>query len=229
MHTRMSFGYGMKDYEKLFHLEDTDWTKKILEVTDKLSLCNYESMKKHYSMTTLFPYFSLSKNGLRNHLEVCFESEKHAMLLEKHLIESHIPQELAEYFSCQKADTETFLGDYPLGKKQGRYVDFEEVSELPFQDFQFELGLVFYYFFPDLEQKDTSFYVAMIRELVRISEEVRIFPLLNDIGESSPLLGPLLLSLQQQGFGVEVKQVTHPDYPKGNAILRVWAQSCHRD
>jgi len=36
----------------------------------------------------------------------------------------------------------------------------------------------------------------------------------------------VLLGLQQENFGVEVREVSCALYPEGNAMLRVWAQEC---
>ncbi|HBI22106.1 MAG TPA: hypothetical protein DDY37_05930 [Legionella sp.] len=102
----------------------------------------------------------------------------------------------------------------------------EEASHeaLPFDDFTFDLALCPYAVLTDAQTVDTS--LAMIRELARVAKEVRIFPLSDTQGLPSPLLGPVLLGLNQENYGVEVRDVTSSRPSKGNAMLRVWAQQC---
>ena len=95
---------------------------------------------------------------------------------------------------------------------------------LVFDDFTFDLALCPYYLFMPVQSVDAS--LQVIRELARVAKEVRIFPLSDTHGLPSPLLGPVLLGLNQENYGVEVRDVTSSLKPKGNAMLRVWAQQC---
>lgn len=87
---------------------------------------------------------------------------------------------------------------------------------LSFADFTFDIALCAY--IADLQ---------VIRELARVAKEVRIAPLIDHQGALSPLVGPVLLGLQQDNYGVEVKDITLPVTAKKNAVLRVWAKLCH--
>ena len=100
-------------------------------------------------------------------------------------------------------------------------------AALPFPDFAFDLVLCPDYLFTDEDNQNIDFHLQQIAELARVAKEVRIFPLSNSHGLPSPLLGPVLLGLQQENYGVEVRDVTTALHPKGNAMLRVWAQQCH--
>lgn len=98
---------------------------------------------------------------------------------------------------------------------------------LPFADFAFDIALCPDFLFTDAENQSIDFHLQQILELARVAKDVRIFPLTNHIGMPSPLLGPVLLCLQQDNYGVEIRDVTTAKHPKGNAMLRVWAQQCH--
>ena len=97
---------------------------------------------------------------------------------------------------------------------------------LPFANFTFDLALCPDLLFADVADQNAAFNLQQIRELARVAKEVRIYPLSNNHGLPSPLLGPVLLGLQQDNYGVEVRDVTTTLHPKGNAMLRVWAQQC---
>lgn len=100
-------------------------------------------------------------------------------------------------------------------------------SSLSFPDFAFDLALCPDYLFTDEENQNVDFHLKQIHELARVAKEVRIFPLSDSQGFPSPLLGPVLLGLQQENYGIEVRDVTTFLHPKGSAMLRVWAQQCH--
>lgn len=95
-----------------------------------------------------------------------------------------------------------------------------------FDDFSFDVAICPYYLFTQTSA-DLDFHLKVIRQLARVAKEVRIFPLIDKQGVLSPLLGPVLLGLQQENYGVEVRDVTSPLLQKENAMLRVWAQLCH--
>lgn len=103
-------------------------------------------------------------------------------------------------------------------------------QELPFDDFTFDFALSSHYLFTAVDSHSelmhTESHIQMIRELARVANEVRIFPVVDNAGQASPLLGPVLLGLQQAHYGVEVREVPCSLYPKGNVMLRVWAQVC---
>lgn len=101
-----------------------------------------------------------------------------------------------------------------------------EGGVMPFEDFSFDIAICPYYLFTQT-RADLDFHLNLIRQLARVAKEVRIFPLIDQQGVLSPLLGPVLLGLQQENYGVEVRDVTSPLLQKENAMLRVWAQLCH--
>lgn len=106
------------------------------------------------------------------------------------------------------------------------YAPVDDVS-LPFADFTFDMSLCPHYLFTQSVVQEVDFHLKVIRELARVGKEVRIFPLIDNLERLSPLLGPVLLGLQQENYGVEVRDVASSTSPKGNAMLRVWAQLCH--
>ena len=97
---------------------------------------------------------------------------------------------------------------------------------LPFPDFMFDLALCPDYLFTDENNQSIAFHLQQIIELARVAKDVRIFPLTDSQGLPSPLLGPVLLALQHDNYGIEVRDVTTLEHPKGGVMLHVWAQQC---
>lgn len=145
--------------------------------------------------------------------------------------------EYVDVFGLTRADFESQVLEYGCVTRttQVSWPEFEKPvirSEpmhngvLPFTDFTFDLALCPHYLFADEDSLRVDRHLQLIFELARVAKEVRIYPLINN-GLPSKLLGPVLLGLQQENYGVEVRDVTSSLQPNGNAMLRVWAQQCH--
>jgi hypothetical protein len=77
------------------------------------------------------------------------------------------------------AAMQQFLEDFPQGIQQGRYI-ISELPVLPFDTEQFDLALCSHFLFTYSDLLSQDFHLASIRELCRVAQEVRIFPLLNN-------------------------------------------------
>src|SRR5713101_2311372 len=96
-----------------------------------------------------------------------------------------------------------FLTDYDQGKHDGRYVT-GSLPGLPFREDQFSLALVSHLLFLYSDQFDLDFHIAAVNELLRVADELRVFPLLTLDRQWSPHVGPVIEHLKWAGFEVEV-------------------------
>jgi hypothetical protein len=64
-----------------------------------------------------------------------------------------------------------------------------------------------------------EFHLHALQEMLRVSREVRVFPLLTLDGASSPHLHFVSEHLASDGFGVEVKRVPYKFQRGGNVML----------
>lgn len=99
-------------------------------------------------------------------------------------------------------------------------------SPLLYPDFAFDYALSAHFLFGGLKGQTVDLHLQVIHELARVAKEVRIFPLIDQQGKTSEFLGPVLLQLQKEGYGVEVRDVDCHAQHAENAMLRVWAQKC---
>lgn len=105
-----------------------------------------------------------------------------------------------------------FWQDFQTGKNAGRYVSYRDILQLPFKDGEFNLACC-----AGVLIEDQTAMLNLIKELLRVAHEVRIFPELL-VGENvKQNLVSVLLVLQQQDFGVELH---------ANAMLRIWSKTC---
>ncbi|HOO84229.1 MAG TPA: class I SAM-dependent methyltransferase, partial [Prolixibacteraceae bacterium] len=71
-----------------------------------------------------------------------------------------------------------FLADYEQGLEEGRYIA-AELPKLPFDDNTFDLALCSHFLFLYSEHLDLDFHIEAISEMLRVANEVRIFPVLD--------------------------------------------------
>lgn len=113
-----------------------------------------------------------------------------------------------------------FLGDYPLGLRQGRY-HAVGLPLLPFRMDSFGLALCSHFLFTYSQLLSLEFHILSVMELCRVGGEARIFPLLDISGEPSAHLKPFLEELESQGYHAQVRPVPYEFQIGGNEMLSV--------
>ena len=220
------WGYHVDEYLEMFDLTTEDMASKLLEYGCGPTAVNAELSQQGQQIISCDPLFNLDKDTLFSKTSLIFAD------MAAKVIKNKKDFDFSRYGSPKLLMDERdeglakFFADYEQGKAEGRYLGISDYS-LPFADFSFDLALSAHYLFADLDDQDVDFHLQVIKELARVAKEVRIFPLIDRHNQTSPFLGPVLLGLQEDNFGVEVKQVSYHLQPSGNAMLRVFAQVCN--
>lgn len=115
---------------------------------------------------------------------------------------------------------ERFLLDYEVGKAVGRYLP-QSLPNLEFPDHQFELCVCSHLLFLYSEQLSLEFHIIAIHELLRVSQELRIFPLLKLDGDPSPYIEAAIQEFSRKGFNVQVLLVDYEFQKGANQMLRI--------
>jgi hypothetical protein len=119
---------------------------------------------------------------------------------------------------------ERFLNDFDRGKGEGRYVT-ASLPELPFGDGEFRLALVSHLLFLYSEHLDEAAHMTSAFELLRVAEEVRIFPLVTLRRRWSRHVEPVRAALEAVGCTAEIVTTTY-EFQRardraGNRMMRV--------
>lgn len=219
------WGHDVDEYREMFALSLADLHTRILEYGCGANAVNVELHDKAALVKSCDPLFNLDKATLSTQVSLAFEDMVARVTEEQDTFDFSHYGGLEALIARRRHGMETFFSDYEKGKEEQRYLAIGDHS-LPFADFTFDFAISSHYLFADLDAQDIDFHMQAIRELARVAKEVRMFPLIDRYGQPSPYLGPVLLGLQQEGYGVEVREVKYYLQPKGNAMLRVWAQQC---
>jgi hypothetical protein len=88
-----------------------------------------------------------------------------------------------------------------------------------FDDNQFDLALVSHFLFLYSDHLDLDFHWHSTLELLRVTKEIRIFPLLNLARAPSPHIDPLMQRCITQGHHAEIRPVPYEFQKGGNQML----------
>ncbi|MEL6353112.1 MAG: SAM-dependent methyltransferase [Cyanobacteria bacterium J06627_28] len=214
------FGRSLDEYIHMFSLDERDFSKRILSVADGPASFNAEGTAKGYHIQSCDPLYAFSGVEIRDRFYAVLDS-----IIAQ--IENTPDSWVWTYHKSVTAlrenrisVAEKFYADYATGKVAGRY----SVGELPtlgYENNRYELSLSSHFLFLYSDQFDTDFHIAAICEMLRVSQEARIFPLLTLNQTTSPHLAPVITQLEEIGYRCSVEKVSYELQPGGNEMLRV--------
>ena len=119
---------------------------------------------------------------------------------------------------------DSFLGDFERGKEEGRYVA-ASLPSLPFADDEFRIAVVSHLLFLYSEHLDAAAHVGSAFELLRVAEDVRIFPLVTLGRRWSPHVETVRTALEAAGCTVEIVTTSYEfqraENHAGNRMMRI--------
>jgi hypothetical protein len=219
------WGHSVDEYREMFDLSQDEINSKILEYGCGPSAVNFQLSQVNNRVVSCDPLFVLDRDTLYSKSVMIFAQMAEEIKSEQEHFDFTRSGSFDKLMAERKLGLETFFADYKQGKSEERYIGVTDYH-LPFADFSFDFALCSHYLFADLDDQTVDFHMTVIRELARVAKEVRIFPLIDKDGNTSAFLGPVLLGLQQENYGIEVREVDFHLHKSGNAMLRVWAQQC---
>lgn len=219
--TVVPWGRSFQEYERMFALNNTDLQKLILGCGDGPAAFNSEAAKRGLEVLSCdpiyqFPAVEIARRidataikvlqGVRDNLDDFVWENKRS------LVDS--PEAL---YQTRMQSMRAFLDDYALPDNT-RYVA-AAVPHLPFRDRQFGLALSSHFLFLYSQHLGFDFHRQAVRELLRVADEVRIFPLLQIGGTSSPWVEPLIEELAHNNFRARRVKVGYEFQKGGDEML----------
>ena len=219
--TTLLWGHSLDDYRDMFALEENDLNRSILDYgAGPASFSAQMKNLGHFTVAT-DPIYDQSPELLAEHFEKEFSQMRETV--EQHperFIWDTIPSPNA-LEEKRRETTQLFLNDYKQGLKEKRYL-YADYPDLPFEPDSFDLVLASHAVFITHADKPPEFISDLLMTLIDLANEVRVFPLLDGDGNISPLVGPVLLALQQNNLCTEIREVNYEFQRGGNAMFRIW-------
>ncbi len=214
------FGRSLDEYIKMFSLTEDDLQKSMLSVGDGPASFNAEGTKLGYCIKSIDPLYIFTGDQIRNRFYQVVDN-----IIEQ--VERTPDDWVWTYHGSpnglrkrREQTTELFCADYEDGKNQSRY-EIGELPQLKYQDHEYELGLSSHFLFLYSDHLDRKFHLESILEMLRVCQEVRIFPLLTLMLQRSPHLQTIVEQLEGKGYKSEIQKVGYELQRGGNEMLRI--------
>lgn len=216
-------GRSLEEYWLMFALTEKDLDKKIVGVGDGPASFNAEMKELGNNVTSVDPLYEFTGEEIEKQfyavIDKVIEQVKSSpgnWVWAYHTSPEHLKLH-------RKQAIIKFLKDYEQGKAEGRYVS-GELPKLDFKDDAFDLALCSHFLFLYSKHFDYEFHRESVYEMLRIAEEVRIFPLLDLMLDTSVHIEPLTKELRGDGYSVEIKQVQYEMQRGGNKLMIITRQ-----
>ena len=214
------WGRSLSEYQRMFAMTDADLAGTILGCGDGPASFNAELTAQGGNVISIDPIYAFSAAAIRQRVQ-----ETHRTIVDKVKLtpddylwtEFRNPDALGAH---RLATMERFLADYEDGKAADRYQT-QAVPTLTFPDGHFTLALSSHFLLLYTEQLSFAFHCAAVRELCRVAQEVRIFPLLDLACQRSAHIEPLQTYLANLGYMARIEQVPYEFQRGGNQMLRI--------
>jgi SAM-dependent methyltransferase len=216
------WGRTFDEYAAMFALDVTDRSRSILGCGDGPASFNAEALQRNIKVVSADPLYQFSVPQIRKRIAdtapvIAAQLKENA----QDFVWNHF-KSVTELVTARMHAMQLFLADFEAGLEQGRYVP-AELPNLPFFDGTFDLVLCSHLLFLYGEQRDTQFHIQALRELCRVAQEVRVFPLLELSGATSRHLPEVINDLQASGWTVKIEPVNYEFQRGGNQMLRLSA------
>jgi hypothetical protein len=213
-------GRSFDEYRLMFHLTETDLDKKIIGMADGPACVNAEMAKlgKHY--VSVDPVYVFSAEQIEDRFYQVIDGIMAQIEEGKDEWIWNYQKNVQALKNSRINTMKKFVADFPEGLQQGRYLA-GELPQLNFSDKQFDLALCSHFLFLYSAFFSYDFHLASVQEMLRIADEVRIFPLLTLEGKKSDYVSPLLNDLDKLGYAATIEEVDYEFQKGGNELLTV--------
>ncbi|MBD2393645.1 class I SAM-dependent methyltransferase [Cyanobacterium aponinum FACHB-4101] len=214
------WGRSFEEYVAMFNLSDQDLKCRILGCGDGPAGFNAELTQRGGKVISIDPIYRFSVNQIRQRINDTYDKIMEQMRNNKSAYRWTSITSLDELSSIRMSAMETFIADYETGKAEARYIE-GELPHLPFDDNSFDIALSSHFLFLYSSHFSEEFHVQALLEMLRISREVRVFPLLCLDGKPSPYVREVMARLNEGGFKAEISSVSYEFQRGANKMLRV--------
>lgn len=212
------WGRSFEEYVAMFNLTDHDLGRCILGCGDGPAGFNAELTRRGGRIVSVDPIYAFDATQIRHRIaETCDAVMAQMRKNEGDYIWTSIAS-VDDLERVRMSAMETFLADFNAGKDEGRYIP-GELPSLPFESGKFDIALSSHFLFLYSAHLSAEFHLQALQEMLRVSREVRVFPLLALDGALSPHLDFVSEHLASNGFNIEVRHVPYEFQRGGNEML----------
>lgn len=214
------WGRSFDEYCRMFALGDDDLTLRTIGCGDGPASFNAEATRRGAQVVSCDPIYHFDAGQIRARIETTYQEVIEQTRRNMHEFVWTSVRSIDELGRVRMAAMNEFLSDFPAGKADGRYVA-AELPSLPFADASFDLALSSHFLFLYSAPLGVEFHRSAVREMCRIANEVRIFPLLALGGSRSAFVDTLASEFTESGFDVSIDKVPYEFQRGGNQMMKI--------
>ena len=214
------WGRSYDEYCAMFALSDADLEGRVLGCGDGPAGFNAVATQRGRTVISCDPIYRWSAAEIQARIQDTYDQVIEQTRRNQHEFVWDTIQSVDELGRVRMAAMQEFLRDFPVGAREGRYVD-AALPVLPFHDRQFDLAVCSHLLFLYSAQLGEAFHDAALRELCRVAREVRVFPLLALGGTRSSFVDSCAGRLRESGAAVTIERVPYEFQRGGNEMMRI--------
>lgn len=215
------WGRNLAEYQAMFLLTIEELkSSKILGCGDGPASFNAEVTKLGGSIISIDPTYQFDQKQIASRIdEVAIEVMLQVRRKEKDFVWKNI-KDPDDLYAVRMSAMQYFLRDYEKGKEEGRY-QCQALPKLSFEDGYFDLALSSHFLFLYSDHLDETFHTKAVFEMLRVANEVRIFPIITLEGKRSVHLDSIMHTLKMRGYDVQIVTTAYEFQKGGNEMLKI--------
>ncbi|MBN1767748.1 MAG: hypothetical protein JXR50_07085 [Prolixibacteraceae bacterium] len=210
------WGRSYTEYVNMFHLSPGFLSKKVLGCGDGPAAFNAVANAFGGHVVSVDPIFELSKEAIEKQINDSFPDVINQTRANMEQFNWEQFGSLEGLGKIRMKSMKQFLNDYEEGKAEGRYIA-ASLPKLPFNDHSFDIALSSHFLLLYSDILDLDFHLKAIDEMLRISSEVRIFPIIDLNSKLSAHLPEILERYPNH----ELIKVNYEFQKGGNQMLKI--------
>ena len=202
----------------MFALSAADLDRQILGCGDGPASFNAELSQRGGHIISIDPIYEFDVPQIKSRIAETYEEVMAQTRKNKHEFIWETITSVEELGRIRMLAMDTFLDDFDAGKQTGRYIA-GALPSLPFDNGRFDLALSSHFLFLYSAHFSAEFHLQALQEMLRVAQEVRVFPLLMLGGAPSPHLDFVIKQITKEGFSIEIKRTQYEFQKGGDEML----------
>ncbi|MCM8541689.1 MAG: hypothetical protein NE328_15580 [Lentisphaeraceae bacterium] len=210
------WGRSLAEYKLMFSLTNLDLNKKVLGCGDGPASFNAELVEKGGSVVSIDPIYQFTADQIELRVRAVYEEVLAKVEENKNEFVWGYVNSVDHLGEIRMFAMKKFLSDYQNNKE--RYIN-SQLPVLPFKNSEFELALCSHFLFLYSQHHTLEFHIESLKELSRVADEVRIFPLLELGSKKSRHLNEVITYFRDLKYYCAIEKVKYEFQKGGNEML----------
>ncbi len=210
------WGRSFDEYCRMFDLTPADLKKRILGCGDGPASFNTLCNAQGGNVVSIDPIYALSKEQIAARIKATFDNVISQTRGNREKFRWDLIKSVDELGNVRMTAMNEFLAAYENGKAAGSYIA-GSLPPIDFPDGSFDISLSSHFLFLYTDNLSFDFHADSISEMLRVSREARIFPLLDVNAQRSAYVDGIVSRFNT--YAIEIRKVNYEFQIGGNEVM----------